>query len=404
MAERARPIRRLALVWALGVALGLAILLQGASAMGFWRPDPAIQTERAAGLLLWAQTPVDAEPAVALARQALQRAPLLTRAADVIAGAYFLDGKTGQAAALYSAAAAANHRDAAASTWLFQRALSAGRYDEAFTLADATLRRDADAARPLMGSLYTTAAAEPAALQALAKRLALSPPWRPLFFDDLFAGRGSPAIIYPLFDAMRASGSPPTTHEVQGYVTLLTRAGRYEQAYIAWLLSLGPAGVQRLRYIYDGGFEEAPTIDPFGWTLGGGAGGGAAIEDAPGGGHGLLVSWDGYAASTFARQQLLLPPGRYRFAGRMLAPDNAAVGGLKWTLTCLPSAKVLDMTVTGTGGDWRKFSQSFEVPAGCETQRLTLASAGGERRTTLAIWFDDLAVEPGGAEGGRVQP
>lgn len=391
---------------ALGLVLLAAILVQLLSALGLGKPDPSAQLRQAAALTSLGSPPDDVARGEALARQVLDRGPMEARVLSLLAQVREDGGKTVESERLMRAAADLSHRDALADLWLFKRGMSAKRYDDAFTHADALLRRDLDGYRPVMRALYAAAADDPAALAPLARRLALSPTWRVAFFEVLFAGPAQP-FTYPLFDAMVAAGSPPTTAEMDLFLRRLVRDGAYEQAYLFWLLSLPRESLNNLGYVFNGDFGGPAMGEPFGWKTTGNAGGAASIETAPGGGKALLVSADGYTPAVFAQQLVVLPAGRYQLTGRVQAPVNAPVGVLAWTLTCLPKRELI-MTVPAQsldGGGWRRFTATFTVPAGCAGQMLTLRGEPGDRRTTLAVWYDDLAILPvRGAPAAEVSP
>jgi tetratricopeptide (TPR) repeat protein len=379
---------------AIGAGLSVAIVMQALPGLGVGRPDPAVQVRQAAAQMNW-PSPQDQASAQATAREALSRSPMEAQAVSLLAQGLIQAGRRAEAERMFRAATALSHRNTTADLWLFDQAMRAQDYEEAFNRADAVLRRDDQAYLPLFDAMYS-AARDPAALKPLAARLALAPPWRVVFFARLFTPNTAPAFVYPLFDAMREAGSPPTHGELEGYLRVLAREEKYEQAYLVWLLSMQTETLESLDYVYDGEFDGRPATAPFGWKLGGGAGGGAVLEDAPGGGRALMVNSDGYTAGTYAQQLLVLPPGQYQLVGAMQAPANAAAGELGWSVACVSATpEVLAQAPARPTDGWRRFSAAFTVPAGgCKAQMLTLKSHPGERRTTMAVWYDKLAVQP----------
>ena len=398
MATGARSFGLLGAVVGAGAALTVAVVLQMLPALGVGG-DPANRVREADEALLLARTPADLEAAAQSARSALASAPLTARAVTILAQTREQQGRSGEVEPLMRMAARLSHREDVPDLWLFDRALRARRYDEAFIRADAVLRRDELRHRRLFPVLHQ-AAIDPAAVKPLAARLALRPAWREFFFHSLFYGQAMPGFVYPLFEAMEEAGSPPAKVELEGYLIALARNERYEQAYLTWLLSMSPQALGRMQYVYDGAFNGEPAVAPFGWQLRGSAGGNAVMEEGPGGGRSLLINSDGYTAATFAEQLLVLPPGAYRLSGRIRAPANAAAGELGWTLTCRPASQpLLSAKAQPTQDQWRRFTADFSVPAGCPAQMLSLNSTAGERRTSMTVWFDDIAVDA--AEAGR---
>lgn len=387
------------LLLAVGAGLSVAIVLQALPGLGVGRPDPAVQVREANAQMLWAASPQDLAAVQAKAREILHRSPMEPQAVSLLAQGLVRTGHPAEAERMFRAATTLSHRNTTADLWLFDQAMRARRYEDAFTRADAVLRRDTQGYLSVLETMHT-AARDPDALKPLAARLALAPSWRVTFFDLLYGRSTTPAFVYPLFDAMREAGSPPTHAELEGYLRVLSRDGQYEQAYLAWLLSMSPEALESLDYVYDGEFDGRPATAPFGWKLGGSAGGGSAMEAAPGGGRALMINSDGYTPAVFAQQLMVLPPGRYQLTGTVQAPANAAAGELAWSVSCLPAKNELMQAPARPTDGWRRFSAPFTVPlTGCKAQMLALKSQPGERRTTMAVWYDKLAVQPAGDAG-----
>lgn len=393
LAVSAPALMGLGLAAAAGLVLAVGVVAQGLGALGIGRPDPSVELREAVALLPQAQGETDYRAIENRARAVLDRSPLQARALSLMATARDRRGRSGEAGRLIDAAGTLSRRDNVANLWLFGRAMERADYETALSHADALMRRDIDANRPVM-AVIVSAARDPAIIEPLAKRLALSPSWRNTFFE--FTLRNPlPPFVYSLFGAMQAQGAPPTAGEMGAYLGRLVQAGDYEQAYLAWLLSLSSDGLKDLAYVYDGTFEGRETIPPFGWTFKTGAGGLAVIEDAPGGGKALLVNSNGYTQADFATQLVVLAPGVYRLTGRMQGSQRADAGGLGWTLICeVSGAVLLDAPAQPTNGRWRPFSAVFTVPAGCPAQKLKLRSGSGAGRAALDVWYDDLAIAP----------
>ena len=100
---------------------------------------------------------------------------------------------------------------------------------------------------------------------------------------------------------------------------------------------------------------------------------------------------------SLARQTLVLAPGAYRLSldARL---DGLRGSGMVWTLSCLGDrgAALAELPVP-VSEDWTPLSTLVTVPGDCEVQRLELR-AGEKGGASAWGWFDDVRIEPVGAE------
>lgn len=376
--------------------------MQMATVLGLGRSDPADEIQQASDALSMAVSETQFGAVEEEGRSALSRAPADASAVSLLGLAEAQQNRSGQAAAFMKAASALSHRDTAADLWLFERAIAARRYAEAFRHGDALLRRDQVAYQPIMTAM-AKAANDPAAIKPLAERLSHNPSWRMNFI--YWATRGPTArFMYPLFDAMRAAGSPPTQEEVEMFLNQLAANGDYQHAYLFWLLSLSPHELANLGDVYDGDFEGRTTLAPFGWTFASNAAGVARIATSPTGSQALEVDSDGYASDVLASQLLVLPAGRYHLSGKEQTSAGDATDAFRWFLTCTGGAALIELPMGPPHAGWRGFGGDFEVPPeGCPGQLLTLKAFAGERNGGVTVWYDDLNVTPIHAETAQAQ-
>jgi len=97
---------------------------------------------------------------------------------------------------------------------------------------------------------------------------------------------------------------------------------------------------------------------------------------------------------------LVLPPGRYRLAGKIRGTIQAK-RGLRWQLTCSSAPQTVlgesDMLM-GESEQWRLFTLEAKVPQdkNCAGQVLRLfhdSRSASEELITGEVWFGDLHLE-----------
>ena len=69
---------------------------------------------------------------------------------------------------------------------------------------------------------------------ALAERLALTPPWRPLLLTSYSRSASQPAFAYHLSQFLRDGPAPPTDQEAGAYIDRLVGDRAYVAALVAW--------------------------------------------------------------------------------------------------------------------------------------------------------------------------
>lgn len=341
------------------------------------------------------------ENARALAADSLARGPFNARALRVRGLAEAELGSVDRADEMLTLAGNWSLRDDPAHAWLIENRLRRGDYGSAFAHADTLARRRPDM-YPAVFRLFTIASAhDPRAFPVVTRLMAANPPWRPAYIDHLLRDPAGPSIIGGLAIALQGTDAPFNRTELQ-------------QLYDRWLAERRFAGVRQLRarlqpassdpYLQNGDFSIDPDeqLQPFGWALGMGPGISAAMveDDLRQGNTAFRLNYDGFAAGVFNRQLLVLAPGAYVLTGRWRAETPQAEMPLEWQVVCAESgarAELRQGRLGADAADWRPFTASFAIPReNCSAQWLQLAAVPGDRRTTIAAWFDDLRIRPSG--------
>lgn len=370
----------------------LAVLLTAARS----RVHQAPETNPARLLWLRLQASQDARDLPVLAqdaREILTRQPLSAQAAGLLAVVAARQGATAKADELMQASFDLNHRDLAVNGWLFDKAIQARRYPDAFTHADIMLRRTVEMDERLFPILMA-AATDPAAIRPLAERMKAQTRWRTALIFALADDERTTQVVPALFTDIQGQGGRIQPAELSRLLVRLTEKGRFDQAYLNWLLFNPIEDLTKLRYVYDGDFEGWPEVVPFSWQYGGNADI-DAMEDRPG--TALRVSYDGVSATVLPRQLIMLTPGEYVLSMEYLNRSEEAGRRLVWTVAC-PSAPstVATLEVPFSGGGWKRLETRFQTPADCPAQQLSLAPIRGDRRALVEVWFDKVLIEPAG--------
>ena len=337
------------------------------------------------------------ENAQALADESLGRAPFNAGALRVRGLAEARLGDNARADEMLTLAGNWSLRDDPAHAWLIENRLRRGDYRSAFAHADTLARRRPDL-YPSLFRLFTAAAVQdPRALPVIAGLLASNPPWRLAFLEHLHKTEKGAPVVGGLALALQRTKAPFTDYELQRVYEVWVGAGRF-QGIRELRRRLGRPPLSSL--LQSGTFETAADdqIQPFGWTIVPAAGiSGAIVEDdLDVDNRALRVEYDGFASGVFIRQVLLLTPGRYVLVGQTRSETPMVDTRLAWRAVCAGSGRVLTGPSSNTGEgttDWKFFRVAFTVPhENCQAQWLQLAAVPGDRRTSIAAWFDNLGI------------
>jgi hypothetical protein len=254
----------------------------------------------------------------------------------------------------------------------------------------------------VLAQIMLKLAATPDAQPALAKLLSADPPWREKMLQRILANTQEVAAVFPLVEILRTQPGGLTERELNTWIDRLAGAGEWGTAYLSWVQSLSPEASRQIGNVFNGSFELEPSHGGFDWRFGEIAGAHIGREQTTGikGNLALHVIFsDDRIPFSHVRQQLALPPGKFRLSGQVRLDNLRSERGLVWRLTCAKDGAVLGETEPLFGvRDWNAFGVDFEVPSeGCGGQWLTLqlpARIPAEQRIGGSIWFDDLRIKP----------
>ena len=243
---------------------------------------------------------------------------------------------------------------------------------------------------------------EQAAWKALVAR---NPAWLGPFIAAACAERDiDPSSMLALL--MRRAESARALPEAGCVIDRLRAAGRWEEAYHVWLNTLPRERLADVGYVFNGGFEYAPSGYGFDWIAATQAqrNAGHAVEIATTlgavGKKALRVTYNGKRQDGVPIEQFLaLAPGRYELSAMVRADSLKSVRGARWTVRCADGGKPtgpLGASERFLGSsEWRRFAFDVVVPATCRGQVLQLEPVGADEGVTYlagTLWFDDFVL------------
>ena len=200
--------------------------------------------------------------------------------------------------------------------------------------------------------------------------------------DDLMRAMATDGNNLDFLLSLRTASSAADWQPIM--VQSLINAGKYDKALELWGKANGmPLSATNRPLIMDPSFRlSAPP--PFGWTLASGSSG--VAEGSEGGLHVVSYERDPFVVAT---QTLLLPPGSYLLAQKIItASSSAAV--LNWQISCLgPDRKIAAFAPSPAKSD---ILGKFTVPAGCAAQRIDLISNAVDDPQTADFMLGPLAL------------
>lgn len=335
------------------------------------------------------------EAAASDARSLLLREPLSARAYSRLGQLSAIDGDYGHGDLLMQAAARRSLRDAPSQVWIFARALGRGDQIAAAQAFDVLMRRRPDLFDAVAPAAIAALDQGPDFRSAMAERLALEPVWRRRFLAAYVQNAAAPQHAYDVLQRLRPTQAPPSDAEMRSYIDRLLSERAYVAAYVAWVQHHSVDGAAD-GGVSDGGFEEGPTLPPFGWTLR--AGDGAAAQRgtaADGAGWVLQASAaGGLARRTLAEQMMVLAPGAYQLSGRAWTRAGDPESRFVWSVRCVGGAELASMPEgRSSPGRWRTFAVDLKIPTtGCEAQTLALQARPGASLALAEVDYDQLVV------------
>ncbi|HEX7849407.1 MAG TPA: hypothetical protein VF485_06715 [Sphingomonas sp.] len=301
------------------------------------------------------------------------------------------------AARLLGIAARLSLRDYLTHAWLLDYRFRTNQVAPAVKEADLLLRQD-DQNWPVILPALIALSRDPRIIDPLARTLATRPYWRGTFIERLGSDNPYPDATFALLTRLKAIGSAASKDELDPYFIKSADRLSPSQLFAQWVALLPPGAQSASKgLLREGDFAGLDASPPFGWRLYPAEGIYAERGTGPAGmGSALYVSYSGERETVFANQQLVLPAGHYRFAGRVYAEDAIDAGVFRWSIICMTKGAtgvLATAPVNPQPGQLGRYAVEFDVPAKCDQQQLALTGAARDTTfDTLALYIDGLDI------------
>ncbi|MEO7564945.1 MAG: tetratricopeptide repeat protein [Sphingomicrobium sp.] len=211
----------------------------------------------------------------------------------------------------------------------------------------------------------------------LRRALARNAPLENALLLQLAADPANAKLILSLASQIR--GRDQLLDWQQKLLSSCVEAGQFRTAWELWRrFSNLPASAV-------GDFSDSKLPSPFTWTL---ILSGEGVANP--GGRGLDVDFFGRRNVTLASKLLMLRSGLYELRFRVNEPSSDP-SSLHWVFTCLLGGRdLLNLPLPKTSSGW--VSASFQVPLGCEAQRVELKGLAQIYPTEVTLSIADLQV------------
>jgi tetratricopeptide (TPR) repeat protein len=369
MAADAR--RRLLLaVLFLAIAGALTVTVTASTALRFKAPQAALAlwpwNGEAAGALAGRElVEGDNADAIRWGRRALRENPGSTAALRATGLAEEATGERAKGARLMDLAIRASRRDLLTNLWFIERNVARGDVDGAVRFYDFSLKSSAESEQ-LLFPILVPAMANPDIARAVERKLATRPVWTVSFLQYAFSSGAADEQLIPI--ALRLArdrtGLPDDLRHQ--YAQRLAERGNFT-GLDRWARGLGREMIDQ-----PGAIERMGPLPPVDWRLL--AGEGVSTFAEANAGFSFIASAEN---APLAERLLHLPAGRYAVRTTANLGSAANDARLRWTATCAQTGRPLAVVADGAVA-------RFDVPAGCEFQKLVLAleserlSDGGE--------------------------
>ncbi|PYB71700.1 hypothetical protein DMY87_15925 [Rhizobium wuzhouense] len=235
----------------------------------------------------------------------------------------------------------------------------------------------------------------------LVQRLKMAPPWRVSFISSLSKSPDGALFAADLLWDLAQGQGEQNAGEINQVLGALLTAGRYDEAYQTFLVTLDDERQKLAGNVYNGSFLDAPSGSPFDWM----------VKRQPGLATSMAKPGDGASTPGLSidflqapvrdpgiRQFLNLASGRYRLSVKASAQGAVLPKGLFWSIACFKPGTVLG-TLPVEQGTYPITAISAELvvpPDHCGLQVLRLGTramtGSWNDRYSGRVRFDDVRI------------
>lgn len=309
-------------------------------------------------------------------------------------------GEEQNAGALMRESAQRTLRDPVPHAWLINEAIQQKDWSLVMRHADVMMSMHERSIRPLTPLIAHLAETQEAS-SVVQEAVMNGPTWRTPFLAEMLNAITDARTPLDLLLALKETPKPPTSEELQTYLSFLVQRGFFDLAYYTWLQFLPPQQLAMVGPLFNGSFETQPSGLPFDWQLPVVGTASVSIARRPGNpsARALVVNFGHGRVELGATSQLLrLRTGRYRLSGEVMG-EVIGRRSVRWRVTCLgKQARQIGESEMFVGEikDWTAFALAIDVPeADCAAQTLNLfldARIPSERLVSGMIWFDEMSI------------
>lgn len=399
----ATPMRRaIAVAPLMLVALWFAFSITASTILSRSDPDLAIwlyggnsrALERAATLESAKNTKFFADKAVALARRSLVVSPLSSEGAIALAAARTTLRPQDDVLGAVRYSEFLSRRTTFTQIWLIEHNVQQGDIPAALKAYD-RLFRVSDYYRSQFLPVLLGASAQSDIARGIARMLATRPPWQGEYYGGLLANFPGPTNFALLVRAMRFDAKDADgAKRLELALAKLVDVGRPDLAYGIYRTAM-PDRAAQSTLVRNGDFSRPDGIAPFDWQLTQSDELSAEIGANDAGRPVLHLLNRGGRPGAFARQLLVLPPGRYRIGFVVGNVQGALVDRPRMTVRCTQGAADLNAVPFPEAPEaGRAVTMDVVVPRGCVAQWLSVEAGNPVDGIATQQWIARIGISP----------
>lgn len=400
----ATPMRRaIAIVPLMLLVLWFAFSITASTILSRSDPELAIRLyggnsralERAATLESAKNTKPAADKAVVLASRSLVASPLSSEGAIALAVARTTLRPQDDVMGAVRYSELLSRRTTFTQIWLIEHSVQQGDIPAALKAYD-RLFRVSDYYRSQFLPVLLGASAQPEIAREMARLLATQPPWRGEYYGGLLANFPGPENFAFLVKAMRFDAKDADgAKRLELALVKLVDAGRPDLAYGIYRTAMHDRAAQS-KLVRNGDFSRSDGIPPFDWQLTQGDELSAELGANDAGRSVLQLLNRGGRPGAFARQLLVLPPGRYRLDFVVGNVQGALVDRPRMTVRCVQGAADLNAVPFPEAPEaGRAVTMDVVVPQReCAAQWLSVEAGNPVDGIATQQWVAGIGVSP----------
>lgn len=331
---------------------------------------------------------LDSEPA-RLARLALTQDATAVEALSVLGLQAQMRNEVGDARSIFRYSRELSRRELRPQIWAIEEAVMRGDVNGALDEYDIALRTSKNA-QDLLFPVLASAIAQPTVRRELLKLAADGPVWVEDFVDFVARRNIDPSAAAQFYREGEAIKLPVDDGDRAIVVNSLLARNNATEAWDYYKSFRPEAERERSRDPSFAG-ESSPTA--FDWVTINDRGVSASIDRGAQGGT-LFFSAPSTVGGAVLRQVQLLPPGTYRLTGRSTGIMQPARSLPYWELNCRGGARLGRLEVPSSTDDSGQFGGTFNVPANCPVQSLTLIIRSSNDIYGVSGQFDEARMLP----------